>query len=173
MHGLKNEHGHPWLKWTVIFKHTKKAEALRYMMWSHVLSSSHNCQEAGKGKMPKYQPFWNDVLFLPIFIIQLYSKNLQWTRNLFPQKRFGRGQLNSVSWNTGWGTEAFGLRVSSFWDSSSPWWYHYKRKNLNYALEASSHDVNLLSLGEVEDFFGSGADHLVVLANRQERLYRR
>lgn len=46
------------------------------------------------------------------------------------------------------------------------------KNSLNYALEASSHDVNLLSQGEVIDFFGSGAHHLVVLTNRQERLYR-
>lgn len=31
-----------------------------------------------------------------------------------------------------------------------------------------SHDVDLLSLREVEDFFGSGAYHFVILANRQK-----
>lgn len=68
----------------------------------------------------------------------------------------------------GWGTEALELEVSH-WDSSNPGWC---QRTKSYPLEVSSHDVDLLSLGEVEDFFGSGAHHLVILANRQERLQR-
>lgn len=115
----------------VIFKHTKNAEALRYTMWSHVLLSSHNCQEASKGKWWNINLylfiFFKDVLFFLIFTIRLYSKNLQWIRNLFSPKRFGRGRLNLVSWNTGWETEAFRLQVSSFRNSASPGWCHFRK----------------------------------------------
>lgn len=51
----------------VIFKHTKKAEALSYMMWDNVLLSSHNWQEASKGKCR------NIKLFEMILCCSLFS----------------------------------------------------------------------------------------------------
>lgn len=142
-------------------------------MKSHVLSSSNDCQEASKGKMPKYQPFWNDACSSLFSLFSCTVKTSNGLETFFPRKRlWQRATEFSLMEHRlrNWGPPSTGFVILGFIE---PGVVSLQNKGLNYTLEASSHNVNLLSLGEVKDFFGSGAHHLVVLANRQERLHRK